>query len=107
MCAKNIMYRNLLGVLLYISSSTRPDISYGINYLSRFQNCYKNTHFKYAVRILKYLYAMKDLKLCYNKNMDSEIIYCYEDSDWASDCTDRKSTTGYAIRLYGNLIYWK
>lgn len=48
-------YRDLIGALLYISSGTRPDISFCVNYLSRFQNCYDNTHYKYALRVLKYL----------------------------------------------------
>ncbi|XP_043494103.1 uncharacterized protein LOC122519004 [Polistes fuscatus] len=106
-CNENIMYKNLLGALLYISSGTRPDISYSVNYLSRFQNCYTSTHFRYALRILKYLYGTRDLKLCYNKNENYETVDCYVDADWAGDSSDRKSTTGYAIRLYGNLIYWK
>ena len=42
----NIMYRNIIGALLYISSTTRPDISNSVNYLSRYQNCYDKTHFK-------------------------------------------------------------
>jgi len=104
---ESLKYRNLLGALLYISSCTRPDISYSVNYLSRFQNCYNRTHFKYALRILKYLYLTKDLKLCYNRNNDCEMCDCYVDADWAGDVTDRKSTTGYVIRLYGNVIYWK
>ena len=54
-CECNIKYRNLISALLYLSSTTRPDISYSVNYLSRFQNCYNETH-KYALRILKYLY---------------------------------------------------
>ena len=53
---ENLKYRNLIGALLYISSETRLDISYSVNYLSRFQNCFDETHFKYALRILKYLY---------------------------------------------------
>ena len=53
----DVKYRNLIGALLYVSSGTRPDISYAVNYLSRFQNGYDQTHFKYATRILKYLYA--------------------------------------------------
>ena len=32
---------------------------------------------------------------------------CYVDADWAGDKIDRKSTTGYAIRFFGNVIYWK
>lgn len=35
---ENIRYRNLIGALLYISSGTRPDISFSVNYLSRFQS---------------------------------------------------------------------
>lgn len=30
-------YRKLIGNLLYISQHTRPDITYGVNYLSRFR----------------------------------------------------------------------
>jgi len=54
-----IKYRNLIGALLYISTSTRLDISYSVNYLSRFQNMYDETHYKYAMKILKYLYLTK------------------------------------------------
>lgn len=106
-CEKNIKYRNLIGALLYISSATRPDISFSVNYFSRFQNCYNETHFKYALRILKYLYLTKDLKLSYKKNENINILDCYVDADWAGDEVDRKSTTGYVIRLFGNVVYWK
>ncbi|CAD7078080.1 unnamed protein product [Hermetia illucens] len=106
-CEQNIKYRNLIGALLYISSATRPDISFAVNYLSRFQNCYNETHFKYALRILKYLYKTKDLSLTFKGGNNTKTIYCYVDADWAGDNVDRKSTTGYVIRLFGNIIYWK
>jgi len=32
----NIKFKNLIGTLLYISTGTRPDISYSVNYLSMF-----------------------------------------------------------------------
>ena len=75
---ENVKYRNLIGALLYISSGTRPDISYSVNYLSRFQNCYNETHFKYALRVLKYLYLTRDLKLtyCKNNNVDVLRLFC-------------------------------
>ena len=93
-CEKNILYRNLMGALLYISLNSRPDVSYSVNYLSRFQNCYTATYFKYALRILKYLYLTKDIKLRYKKNENVKIMDCYVDADWAGDINDRKSTTG-------------
>lgn len=102
----DILYRNLIGELLYISTGTRPDIAYSVNYLSRFQNCYDETHFKYALRVLKYLYATKDLKLTFNKN-NVDVLDCLVDADWAGDNIDRKSTSGYLIRVFGNTVYWK
>ena len=92
---------------MYISSCTRPDISYSVNYLSRFQNCYHKTHYKYALRVLKYLYLTKDLKLTFERNLDNEMLDCYVDADWASDKNNRQSTTVYIIRYYGNSIFWK
>jgi hypothetical protein len=104
---EGIKFRNLIGALLYLSSGTRPDISFCVNYLSRFQNSYGKTHFKYALRILKYILLTKDLKLVYEKNNIADLIDCFVDADWAGNIVDRKSTTGYVIRLYGNVIFWK
>jgi len=69
----NILYRNLIGALLYISSNTRLDTNHSVNYLSRFQNCYDKAHWKYALRILKYLYQTKNLRLNYKRNKNCDI----------------------------------
>ena len=59
------------------------------------------------MRIMKYLIKTKDLKLMYGNNVNSEVLDCMVDSDYAGDNVDRKSTTGFVIRLFGNLIFWK
>ena len=104
---EKIKYRNLIGALLYISSGTRFDISYSVNYLSRFQNCYNESHYKYGFRILKYLYLTKNFKLRFKRNDKVDILECYVDADWTGVGVDRKSTTGYIIKLYGKMIHWK
>ncbi|CAH2088680.1 unnamed protein product [Euphydryas editha] len=101
---EEIKYRNLIGALLYISSGTRPDISFSVNYLSRFQNSYNEMHFKYALRVLKYVYLTRELKLKYCKSNNADILDCFVDADWAGDIVDRKSTTGFVIRFFGNSI---
>ena len=106
-CESSIEHGNLIGALLYISSSTRPDISYSVNCLSRYQNSYNETHQKYALRIFKYLYLTKNLKMNYKRNVSCETIDCYVDADWAGDNVDRKSTCGYVIKVFGNVIDWK
>lgn len=59
----DLKYRNLIGELLYISMGTRPDISFSVNYMSRFQNCYDKTHYKccdfYIYCSRTWLYSMQ------------------------------------------------
>ena len=50
------------------------------------------------------MYYTKELKLTYEKNLNADISDCCVDADWAGDVVDRKSTTGYVIRMYGNTI---
>ena len=64
-------------------------------------------HYKYALSILKYLYLTRDLKLTYHRDLKTEILDCFVDANRAGDKLDRKLTTGYVIRLFGNVIYWK
>lgn len=49
---RNILYRELIGSLLYLSLGTRPDICFGVNYMSTFQSCFEDTHFKHLKRIV-------------------------------------------------------
>lgn len=104
---ENINYRNLIGALLYVSICTRPDISFSINYLSRFQACCDETHYKHAERVLIYLYHTRNMALTFNINNVENLIDCFVDSDWASDVVDSKSTTGIIIRILGNPVFWK
>lgn len=89
-----------------MSTATRPDVPYSVNYLSRFQNQYIETHYKDALRILKYLYKTQNLKLTYARNLDADVV----DSDWPGDQTDRKSTSRIIIRftiMFRNSVFWK
>ena len=48
-----------------------------------------------------------ELKLKFKRNVNAHVLDCCVDADWAGDTVDRKSTTGYVIRMYGNSISWK
>lgn len=98
-------YRELIGSLLYISLTSRPDITYAVAYLSRFLDAPTIELWTAAKRILKYLSTTKDLSLIYTKEkLDS--LHVYTDADYAEDVSDRKSTSGFAIFHGNNLVSW-
>ena len=102
----DVRYRNLIGALLHINTGRRLDVSYSVNYLCRFQNSYDRTHI-YSLRILKFLHLTRELKLTCKRNLNTEVNDCFVDADSAEDKVDRKSTTGFVIRFFGNAIFWK
>lgn len=98
-------YRELVGSLMYIMLSTRPDLSYSINYFSRYQNCASDNHYNYLKRILRYLKSTLDYELNYVRNITAPALVGYADADWGND-PDRRSITGYLFQVYGNTVSW-
>lgn len=77
----NLPYRELIGSLMYLAMGSRPDLSFSVGYLSRFQEGASATHFKHLKRILRYLQQTKSLLLKYERDVDSTPISCYVDAD--------------------------
>lgn len=48
-------YRELVRALRYLAVVTRPNISYTVNVLSQFNDCYGEYHWGAAKRVLRYL----------------------------------------------------
>nr|GEX65012.1 zinc finger, CCHC-type [Tanacetum cinerariifolium] len=58
-------YSRAIGCLLYVMTSTRPDIAYVIGRLSRFNSNPNRQHWKVITRVFKYLRSTKDYGLSY------------------------------------------
>lgn len=63
-------------------------------------------HFKYLLRVLRYLKSTTDVKLVYKSNPNAQPIEAYVDASWAST-EECRSTSGYFIRVFGNLVEYK
>lgn len=98
-------YRELLGSLMYLMIGTRPDICYAIGKLSRYQDNYDETHWNQLKAVLRYLKGTINFGLHYNCKTD-EVLHGFADSDWANDQIDRRSTTGYLFKVFGNTVIW-
>ena len=101
----NFHYRNLIGSLMFIMLGSRPDIAFAVTLPSRFLEEPRETHWKAAKRILRYLCGTQDYGLVFRSNRIGTLsIFC--DADWANSI-DRKSVSGIAGFHDGNLIHWK
>jgi Reverse transcriptase (RNA-dependent DNA polymerase) len=101
----NVPYQEAIGGLLYLSQGTRPDISYTVNMLSKFNKNPGRQHWEAVKRVMRYLKGTLHAKLKFSKDGNPS-IFSYTDSDWASDEDDRRSCTGHVFIKQGGAISW-
>ena len=100
------IYQELLVCLLFIATRTRLDISASVSILCGHASKPQQIHWIALKRVLRYLMGTLDYVLRFSKVVDAELkVYC--DADWASDHSDRKSTTGVLLQLGHNIVAWK
>ena len=98
----SISYALMVGSIMYAMLCTRPDVSYAIGIISRFQVDPGEDHCKAVKNILKYLRRTKDIFLVYKgSNLKLE---GYSDPSFQSDPDDSKFTSGYIFTLNGGAI---
>jgi len=93
----------LVGCLLYLSTTTRPDIAFAVGVLSRFMSCPEEDHLHAATGVLRYLREKTRLGVVYS---GSEPLQGFFDADWAGDIDGRRSTTGSVFTCNGGAITW-
>ena len=100
----NFPYRQVVGSLLYISIWTRPDISFAIGKLAKFNNHPTMEAVHAAQWLLQYMRCTKHYGLVFIKG-DMK-VYNYVDSSFADNVTDRRSTAGQITFLGYSPIQW-
>lgn len=74
-------YQTAVGCLLYLSTRTRPDITYAVSKVARF-SCYPSgIHWVAVKRIFRCLKGTISHGLLFNN--EGELLYGYSDADWA------------------------
>ena len=82
-------YRSIIGMLIYLTRNTRPDIEYAVHQCARFQLNPKKAHEKNAIkRIGQYLLGTRYKGIIFTPKMeDINNIQCYVDADFAGNYT--------------------
>ena len=76
---ESIQYASIVGSMMYVQTCTRPDISFVVGMLGRYQSNPGIDHWKVAKKVLKYLQGTKKYMLMYGRSNQLEVIG-YSDS---------------------------
>ena len=108
MWQNNIPYKSLVGSLLFVMVTGRPDIAYSVGQVCRYMSSYNHSHWNAAKRILRYLKDTADELMIFKAGkQDDDGIIVFSDSSFADCSQDRKSTAGYIAYLGSCPIAWR
>ncbi|RVW37000.1 Retrovirus-related Pol polyprotein from transposon TNT 1-94 [Vitis vinifera] len=103
---KKIPYASAVGSLMYAQTCTRPDISFAVGMLGRYQSDPGFEHWKAAKKVMRYLQGTKDYMLTYKRSEQLEVVG-YSDSDYGGCLDSLKSTSEFVFMLANGVISWK
>ena len=75
-------YASVIGMLLYLASNSRPDITFAVHQCARFTHSTKKSHEDAVLRICQYLKGTASDGLIYQPDGTANVD-CYIDSDFA------------------------
>jgi hypothetical protein len=105
--------REVVGSLLWLAGSTRPDITHAVNLTARFLTKATEHHVHGVKRILRYLRGTSHVGLLIAPTTTTSPVIAADirpevfcDADWAGDKTNRRSTSGSVLRVNGCAVAW-
>jgi len=96
-------YRSLIGNLLYLAISTRPDILFAVTKSARKSNDPNKEDWINLIKILEYIKGTFNYCLTFNKSLN---ISAYSDADFGGDKETRRSTTGFLLKVGNTPVSW-
>ena len=71
---ENIPYSSVIGSLMYLQTCPKPDISFAVGMMGRYQSNHGIDHWKGAKKVLRYLQGTKDYMLIFKRYDQLEVI---------------------------------
>ncbi|POM59010.1 Hypothetical protein PHPALM_36259 [Phytophthora palmivora] len=102
------MFQSLVGSLLWLVRTTRPDAMYAVHRATRRSHAPTLQDWKLAKRIMRYLAGTASLKFHLGSGINTEdvVVSAYTDADYAADKQSRKSVSGSVILVNGMTVGW-
>ena len=101
----NPPYKEAIGSLMYLSTGTRPDITFAVYRASRYMEKPTKLHWDAVKRILKYIKGTHNLGFIFKATGDHQ-LHAYSDCDYAGEIEGWRSTSGYVVTWERNMLTW-
>jgi len=101
--ASKAAYPEMIWALLYLATSTRPDIAYSVARLARYTASPTEEHRALLKGVLRYVKGTQSWFLTYGRGAP---LSGYTETDFAGDLDTRRSTTGFVLTLNGAAVAW-
>jgi hypothetical protein len=96
-------YATIVGMIMYLSANTRPDLAYAIHQAGRNNHAPRASHATAVKRILRYLSGTRDNEIDCHVDADFAGLFGVEDGQ---ESVSVKSRTGYVIFFCGVPLLW-
>jgi hypothetical protein len=112
-CVAEWDYASVVGMLMYLSSNSRPDIQFAVHQCARFTHSPRKSHEEAVNYICRYLKGTVHEGIVFDPDPSLKLD-CYGDADFAGlwgsedsqDAVCVKSRTGYVLTLGGCPLLW-
>ncbi|PIL24887.1 transcription factor [Ganoderma sinense ZZ0214-1] len=99
-----VPYKQGVGICMYISVTTRPDIAHTVHRLAKYMANPGRAHWEALKRLVRYLMGTRELWLVYGR--DSSGLAGFTDADWGTSDDARHSVCGYVYTFDGGAVSW-
>ncbi|KAL4018248.1 hypothetical protein IC575_021838 [Cucumis melo] len=101
-----VQYLSAIGALMYLANNTRPDITFSVNLLARYNSSPTKRHWNGVKHVLRYLRGTIDISLFYSNKSNFDLVG-YANAGYLSDPHKARSQTGYLFTCEGTAISWQ
>ncbi|KAJ9561425.1 hypothetical protein OSB04_006585 [Centaurea solstitialis] len=101
-----VPYASAIGSIMYAMTCTRPDVSYALSMVSRYQGNPGESHWTAVKNILKYLRNTRDMFLVFGGSEGLRVTG-YTDASFQTDVDNSCSQSGWVFLLNGGAVTWK
>ncbi|GFY62595.1 integrase core domain protein [Trichonephila inaurata madagascariensis] len=93
-----------IGALMYLMVGTRPDLAYGVGFLSTSLENPSAEDIVRVKRVFRYIAGTVGYGITYCATETKGVLHCYSDSDFGGCTKTSRSTSGYVMIYLGGAI---